>query len=56
MGLFLGPINLQIAHDRETGVLMLKKNKRIGNKKSHRIEHIRVALAGGIEQHGLIVA
>ena len=45
--LFLGPVDLQIAHHDVFGFLVLEENKRIRHKEPRGVEHVCVAFAGG---------
>ena len=56
MGLFFGPVDFQVAHHDVAGFLVLKKDKRIRNKKARRVEHIGVAFAGGNQKDRLITS
>jgi hypothetical protein len=56
MSLFFGAVDFQIAHHDSLGILVLKKDKWIGNEKARGVEHIGVAFAGGDEQARLIVS
>jgi hypothetical protein len=56
LGLLFGPVNLQVAHYHMAGFLVLKKDKRIWNKKAGCIEHVGVALAGGNQENRLIAS
>ena len=53
-GPVFGPVDLQIAHHDVARFLVLKKDKRIWNKKARRVEHVGVAFAGGNEKNRLI--
>jgi hypothetical protein len=56
VSLLFGAIDLEIAQHGEFFFSVLEKNKRVGNEKADRIEHVGIALAGCDEQNCLIAA
>ena len=51
--LFAGSINLQIAHHDIPAIPNIEMDERVGHEHADSIEHVRVIVAGGDQQHGL---
>ena len=54
MGLFVGAVDLQVAHDDVAPIFMLKEYKRIGHEETGGVKHVGVAFTGGVQQDRLI--
>ena len=52
--LFAAAIDLEVAQDQRSFPVLLEENKRIGRKEARRVKHVRIGLAGGDDEAGLV--